>query len=305
MRHFLTIPDLSVEELQQVLRRAVLLKVNRLARPALLKGKTVALVFQKPSMRTRVAFEVAVLELGGSVVYLGQDDIQLGSREPAKDVARVLSRYVHGIVLRTFGHSVAEEFARFASVPVINGLSDLVHPCQALADMMTIQENFGRFQGLKVAYIGDGNNVLHSLAEACVRLGVSVSVAAPKGYAPEKALWKAAAHEAKRHGASLELAHSPKQAVKGADVIYTDVWVSMGQEKEREKRLKVFKGYQIDASLLKLANPKARVLHCLPAHRGEEIIDDVMEGKQSLIMDEAENRLHAHKALLEFLYTHK
>lgn len=305
MRHFLTIPDLSVEELQQVLHRAVLLKANRLAKPALLKDKTVALVFQKPSMRTRVAFEVAVLELGGTVVYLGQDDIQLGSREPAKDVVRVLSRYVHGIVLRTFGHSVAQEFARYAQVPVINGLSDLVHPCQALADMMTLQEAFGRLQGLKVAYIGDGNNVLHSLAEACVRLGVSVSVAAPKGYEPDPSIWKAAQREAKRSGASLELSHLPKRAVKGADVIYTDVWVSMGQEKEREKRLKVFKGYQINAALLKQANPGARVLHCLPAHRGEEITDDVMEGKQSLIVNQAENRLHAHKALLEFLYTHK
>ncbi len=240
MRHFLTIPDLTVEELQRILQRAVALKANRAAVPELLKEKTVALVFQKPSMRTRVAFEVAVLELGGRVVYLGQDDIQLGHREPAKDVARVLSRYVHGIVLRTFGHEIAQEFAKHSRVPVINGLSDLVHPCQALADVMTMQETFGVLRGLKVAYIGDGNNVLHSLAEACVRLGIHVSVASPKGYAPDPAIWKAASIEARRHGAKLELGPSPKAAVKGADVIYTDVWVSMGQEKEKARRLKVF-----------------------------------------------------------------
>jgi len=178
----------------------------------------------------------------------------------------------------------------------------LVHPCQALADVMTMQETFGVLRGLKVAYIGDGNNVLHSLAEACVRLGIHVSVASPKGYGPNPGIWKAASIEARKHGAKLELGTQPKAAVKGADVVYTDVWVSMGQEKEKARRLKVFKGYQINSALLKLANPKARVLHCLPAHRGEEITDEVMEGKQSLVIDQAENRLHAHKALLEFLY---
>ncbi|MBI4340669.1 MAG: ornithine carbamoyltransferase [Candidatus Omnitrophica bacterium] len=300
-RDFLTIPDLKVEELRKLLQRAAALKAGRASTPQILQGKTVALVFQKPSMRTRVAFEVAVLELGGAVIYLGQEDIQLGRREAVKDVARVLSRYVHGIVLRTFGHANAEEFAKHATVPVINGLSDLVHPCQALADVMTMQEAFGRLQGLKAAYIGDGNNVLHSLIEACARLGVSVAVAAPKGYAPNAAIWKAAKWEASRHGASLELAADPKQVVRGADVIYTDVWVSMGQEPERAKRLRAFKGYQLNAALLKLAKPGCKVLHCLPAHRGEEITDDVMEGPPSLVVDQAENRLHAHKALLEFL----
>ena len=300
-RHFLTISDLSVEELRRILQRAQELKRGRGRHPQVLKGKIIALVFQKPSMRTRVAFEVAVLELGGSVVYLGQEDIQLGQREPVKDVARVLSRYVHGIVLRTFGHANAEEFARAASVPVINGLSDLVHPCQALADVMTMQEACGRLQGLKVAYVGDGNNVLHSLVEACARLGVSVSVAAPRGYAPDPTIWKAAGREAKRHGAALTLGTEPKQAVRGAEIVYTDVWVSMGQENERARRLKAFKGYQINAALLKLAKSGCKVLHCLPAHRGEEITDEVMEGRQSLVVDQAENRLHAHKALLEFL----
>ena len=302
MRHFLTIPDLTVEELARLVERAVALKAQRAKTPPVLKGRVVALVFQKPSMRTRVAFEVAVLELGGSIVYLGQDDIQLGQREPVKDVARVLSRYVHGIVLRTFGHDNAKEFARASTVPVINGLSDLVHPCQALADVMTLQEAFGRLQGLKVAYVGDGNNVLHSLVEACARLGASVSVAAPKGYAPNAALWKAAGAEAKRHGARLELGADPARAAQGADVIYTDVWVSMGQESERAKRLKAFQGYQVNAALLKSAKPGCKVLHCLPAHRGEEIADAVLEGRQSLVVDQAENRLHAHKALLEFLF---
>ncbi len=302
MRHFLTIPDLAVAELKSVLTRAKALKKTRQKNLSLLSGKTVALVFQKPSMRTRVAFEVAVLELGGRVVYLDQEDIQLGRREPVKDVARVLSRYVHGIVLRTFEHSDAEEFARHSTAPVINGLSDAVHPCQVLADVMTIEEAFGRLSGLKLGYIGDGNNVLHSLVELCARMGINVSVASPKGYEPDPAIWRAALKEAKKHGSSLELGVNPKLAAKGADILYTDVWVSMGQEQQRNARLKTFEGYQINKELLKLAKPGCRVLHCLPAHRGEEITEDVLESPQSLVIEQAENRLHAHKALLEFLF---
>lgn len=305
MRHFLTIPDLSVEELKGVLARAKALKQARKRPMSLLSGKTVALVFQKPSMRTRVAFEVAVLELGGQAIYLGQEDIQLGKREPVKDVARVLSRYVHGIVLRTFAHSNVEEFARYSAVPVINGLSDWVHPCQALADVMTIQEACGGSSGIKVGYIGDGNNVLHSLVELCARMGISVSVAAPKGYEPDPVIWRAASAEAKKHRASLALGTDPAAAAKAADILYTDVWVSMGQEQERAKRLETFAGYQINKQLLKQAKPECRILHCLPAHRGEEITDEVMESARSLVVDQAENRLHAHKALLEFLFTHK
>jgi ornithine carbamoyltransferase len=300
-RHFLTVPDVTEPELRGLVDRAATHKRGRIA-SAVLREKTIALVFQKPSMRTRVAFEVAVLQLGGTVVYLGQDDIQLGQREPVTDVARVLSRYVQGIVLRTFGHEQAEAFAKASTVPVINGLSDLVHPCQALADMLTLQEAFGRLKGLRVGFVGDGNNVLHSLAQAAAMLGVSVAVAAPKGYEPDPALWKAAAKEAGRHGASLTLGRSPADAVRGADAVYTDVWVSMGQEKERAKRLKAFKGYQLNAKLLAAAKPGCRVLHCLPAHRGEEITDELMESRRSLITDQAENRLHAHKALLEFLF---
>jgi ornithine carbamoyltransferase len=290
IRHFLTLADVSAPELMALLAKTAECKRSRRRHHAALAGQTVALVFQKPSMRTRVAFEVAVLQLGGSVVYLGQDDIRLGEREPIKDVARVLSRYVDAIVARTFAHSDAEAFARYASCPVINGLSDGAHPCQALADLFTLQEHFGRLQGLKVAYIGDGNNVLHSLAEGCAMLGVTLSVATPADYKPQP-------------GTLGDWHEDPRQAVKGAQVIYTDVWVSMGQEQEREQRLKVFQPYQVNEALLKGAAAGARVMHCLPAHRAEEITDEVMESPRSLIVDQAENRLHAQKALLLFLMT--
>ena len=302
MRGLLTIPDLSRAELSGLLKQAAACKRNRAVGARTLAGKTIALVFQKPSMRTRVSFEVAVLELGGDVVYLDQGDIQLGQREPVKDVARVLSRYVGGIVVRVFAHEDAEQFADYAQVPVINGLSDAVHPCQALADLLTMQERFGRLQGLRVAYVGDGNNVLHSLAEGCAMTGVHLSVATPKGYKPDAKIWNAATAAAKATGGSLTWTANPREAVKGARVIYTDVWVSMGQEKERAKRLAAFRGYQVNSALLKQAAPGCMVMHCLPAHRGEEISAEVMESKRSLIIDQAENRLHAHKALLLMLF---
>ncbi len=298
-RDFLTITDLTPAEIQALLRDAAAYKRGRTGSP--LAGKIVALVFQKPSMRTRMAFEVAVMDLGGKVTYLGQDDIQLGAREPAKDVARVLARYVDAIVLRTFGHATVEEFARFASVPVINGLSDQVHPCQALADLLTIQEQLGRLRGVQAAYIGDGNNVLHSLAEACAMTGVHLSVATPERYKPEAKLWQQARELAKPMGAKLELTTDPRAAAKGASVIYTDVWVSMGQEKEREERLKQFIGFQVNDDLLSEAAKDCRIMHCLPAHRGEEISAELMEDKRSVVFDQAENRLHVQKALLAFL----
>ncbi len=300
-RHFLTIGDLTEQHLRALLRTAATCKRDRRYGQQALAGRTVALVFQKPSMRTRVAFEVAVLQLGGSVVYLGQDDIQLGQREPVKDVARVLSRYVDAIVVRTFAHSTAEEFAQYAQVPVINGLSDLVHPCQALADMLTLQEQFGRLKGLTLGYVGDGNNVLHSLIQACAVLGIHVAVATPTGHRPDGVIWPAAMRQAKQHGAWLRWVADPAQAVRGADAIYTDVWVSMGQERERQARLKRFQGYQVGAELLRDAKRGCRVLHCLPAHRGEEITDEVLEGPGSVVFDQAENRLHVQKALLLFL----
>lgn len=300
-RHFLTMTDLSEEELRRLLRDAAQFKRRRTAGRGALANRIVALVFQKPSMRTRVAFEVAVLQLGGSVIYLGQDDIQLGQREPIKDVARVLSRYVEGIVVRVFAHRDAQEFAKYASIPVINGLSDLVHPCQALADLLTIQEHYGNFKGVRLAYVGDGNNVLHSLIEGCAMAGLNVSVSTPESYRPDRSVWNAASRVAKRHGASLEWNADPREAVKGADVVYTDVWVSMGQEQERGQRVKVFRRYQLNQALLRAAKPGCRIMHCLPAHRGEEISDELMESRRSLIFDQAENRLHVQKALLMML----
>jgi ornithine carbamoyltransferase len=303
VRHVLTMTDLGEAGLRTVLHEAAAMKRSRSRGRQLLASKIIALVFQKPSMRTRVAFEVAVLQLGGSVIYLGQDDIQLGQREPIRDVARVLSRYVDGVVVRTFAHQDAEEFAHYARIPVINGLSDLVHPCQALADLLTLQEHFGRVKGLTVAYVGDGNNVLHSLLQGCAMLGVSVVVSTPTRYRPDHTIWASAVRRAKAHGASIRWESMPHQAVRGADVVYTDVWVSMGQERERAKRLKVFRPYQVNAGLLHHAKPSCRLMHCLPAHRGEEITTEAMESSRSLIFEQAENRLYAHKALLAVLFS--
>ena len=301
LRHFLTLTDVSERELQGLMQRAAAAKRPRTRGSAALSGKTVALVFQKPSMRTRVAFEVAVFQLGGSVIYLGQEDIQLGQREPIKDVARVLSGYVDAIVARTFAHRDVEEFAGFASVPVINGLSDAVHPCQALADLFTIQEAFGRLKGVRVAYVGDGNNVLHSLAQGCGMMGVHLTVTTPPAYRPDPAIWRSAVQLGKRHGAVLQWDADPRRAIRSADVVYTDVWVSMGQERQRTQRVRAFTRYQVNAALLKYAPRGCRIMHCLPAHRGEEITGQVMESPRSLIFEQAQNRLHAHKALLTFL----
>ena len=301
-RHFLTLADVSERELRSLLARAARLKRDRAAGRQVLAGKAVALVFQKPSMRTRVAFEVAVLQLGGSAIYLGQEDIQLGQREPIRDVARVLSRYVDGIVVRTFAHENAEEFAAYSRVPIINGLSDLHHPCQALADLFTLQETFNRFKGLRVAYVGDGNNVLHSLAQGCALVGVTLTVATPRVHRPDSAIWQVAVRSARTHGSVLRWTVNPREAVEGADVVYTDVWVSMGKERERSRRLKRFRPYQVNARLLQHAKTGCRLMHCLPAHRGEEITDDVMERSSSLVFEQAENRLHAQKALLTFLF---
>jgi ornithine carbamoyltransferase len=299
-RDFLTITDLSSQELASLLRRAAECKRRRALGRDTLSGKTVALVFQKPSVRTRVSFQVAINQLGGSTIYLGHGDVQVGTREPVKDVARTLSRYVDGIVLRTFGHGVVEEFARYASVPVINGLSDLHHPCQALADLLTVQERFGRLRGITIAYVGDGNNVLHSLLEAAGLSGMHVRAATPKGYEPDRNVWKHA-RTSSPDRATFDFSHDPKRAVRGADVIYTDVWASMGREHERAVRLKAFRGFQVNGRLVSGANTRAIVLHCLPAHRGEEITEEVLEGRRSLVFTQAENRLHAQKALLMML----
>jgi ornithine carbamoyltransferase len=289
-RDFLRVADWSGGELHLCLDLADGLKRES---DRLLPGRTIALVFEKPSLRTRASFEAGIAQLGGATISLGPEEVQLGRREPYRDAALVLARYVDAIVARTFAQTTVEELAEYADVPVVNGLTDATHPCQALADAMTIRERLGRFEGVRVAYVGDGNNVLHSLAAVCNRLGMSIVAATPEGYEPDPA-------EVERAG-GVELVRDPREAARGADVLYTDVWTSMGQEEEREQRLRAFQGYQIDAELAGLAAPGAIVMHCLPAHYGEEITEDVAYGPQSAIWDEAENRLHAQKALLALI----
>ncbi|MBI3592844.1 MAG: ornithine carbamoyltransferase [Nitrospirae bacterium] len=299
-RDFLAIWDLTRDEIEGLLRRALELKSGADAAKCPLIGKSIGLFFEKPSTRTRVSFEVGIYQLGGQSIYLNPKEIQLGRGETIADTARVLSRYLSGIILRTYSHSSVEEFASHATVSVINGLSDLHHPCQALADLMTIFERKGGLKGIRLAYIGDGNNVANSLIETAARTGIDISVACPEGYEPDPEILNRA-----RSGAAGEIVvlRNPKEAAGRADVIYTDVWVSMGQEKEAEKRKARFRNYQINSQLLQCAKKDVTILHCLPAHRGEEITDEVMDGPNSAVFDQAENRLHTEKALLEFLIT--
>ena len=300
MRHFLNIFGVSADDLRQLLADAARLKAAR-ARgvPArTLAGKTVALVFEKPSLRTRVSFEAAVAQLGGTSLFLPGNEVGLGWRETHADFARTMSRFVECLVLRVFKQETVDKMAEFGSVPVINGLSDRAHPCQALADLLTVQEAFGSVEGKTVAFIGDGNNVARSLAAGCGKLGARFVLACPVGYEFDDEFL--AGYKAKV-GPLPETTHDPVAAVKAADVIYTDVWTSMGQEAEREERLQRFAPFQVNAALLAKAPKHAKVLHCLPAHRGEEITDDVLDGPQSAAFDQAENRLHAQKAVLEWL----
>ncbi|MFS8638614.1 MAG: ornithine carbamoyltransferase [Gemmatimonadota bacterium] len=292
-RDFLEIPDFTTDELYDLLDLAHHLKRGDYpGKP--LAGKTLAMIFEKSSTRTRVSFEVGTLQLGGHALFLSSRDIQLGRGEPIKDTARVLSRYVDGIMIRTFDHGNVVELAHYASVPVINGLTDLLHPCQVLADVMTIQEEFGTdLSGRKVAWVGDGNNMANSWLNAAYRFGFELRLACPKGYEPDKAIFDRA-----RTAANVMLTHDPREAVEGADVVNTDVWASMGQEAEAEERRRAFKGYHVDEALMSLASADAIFLHCLPAHRGEEVADEVIEGPRSRVFDEAENRLHVQKALL-------
>jgi ornithine carbamoyltransferase len=295
-RSFTKVADWSRDDLLGVLGLADELKRLQQAREEhhLLPGRTLGMVFQKPSTRTRVSFEVGIYQLGGAALYLSAGDLQLGRGETIKDTAVVLSRYLDAIMIRTFAQSDVEELAKNASIPVINGLTDGTHPCQALADVMTIRERLGRFEGLKVVYLGDGNNVCASLMVACAKLGMDFVAATPDGYRPDDE----AVRVARDAGGSVELVDDPRAAVAGADVLYTDVWTSMGQEAEREQRLRDLAGYGIDADLVARAAEGAIVLHCLPAHYGEEISEDVLYGPQSAVWDEAENRLHAQKALM-------
>lgn len=268
---------------------------------SILGGKTLALLFEKPSLRTRVSFDVAMQQLGGHALYLSPAEVGLGEREPVADVARVLSRYVDAIAARTFKHETVEELARWADVPVINALSDGEHPCQALADLLTIYEKKDRWRGLVLAFVGDGNNVARSLMLGSAMVGMEFRIASPQGYCVSRALVDKAESLAAASGAAVVCVESPQEAVRGADVVYTDVWASMGQEKEQVERRRAFSGYQVNAELLALASPDAIVMHDLPAHRGEEIADEVIEGPQSVVFDQAENRLHAQKAVLALI----
>jgi ornithine carbamoyltransferase len=303
MRHFLDLLNLSPDELSHLLDDAAAMKAAAAGgdRPAFLAGRVLGMVFEKPSLRTRVSFESAMAQLGGRSIFLGSSDGLIGQRESVPDFARVLSQYVDAVVLRVFRHRTVEEFASWSSVPVINGLSDLSHPCQALGDLLTIREAFGGIQGRTVAFVGDGNNVARSVAASCGMLGAKFVLASPPGYGFDDA-FVAEFHRQVR-GGELSQTNDPAQAVASADVIYTDVWTSMGQEAEHAERLQRFAGYQVNAALLARAPKHAKVMHCLPAHRGEEISADAMEGPQSIVFPQAGNRMHAQKALLKWLLT--
>jgi ornithine carbamoyltransferase len=302
-RDFVSLTDVTAVEIEQLLAFAIDLKQrHKDGTPTpLLAGKTLALLFNKPSLRTRTSFEVGMQQLGGFTTYIQDQEIVQGIREPMQDLGRVLSRYYDAIVIRTFAHEAVEALARAASIPVINGLTDLQHPCQILAALQTLQEHFGHLAGLHVAYVGDGNNVVNSWLLGAAQTGLAFTVACPQEYRPNTRILQQARQIAETTGAHIEIIDDPHQGVKGADVIYTDVWTSMGQEAEAAIRREVFKSYQVNTALLAEAPSHAVVLHCLPAHRGEEITDEVLESSRALVFDEAENRLHIQKALLVFL----
>ena len=301
-KHLLSLKDYSRADIEEIFDLARRMKARPGDYRKALDGKTLAMIFQKPSTRTRVSFEVGMFQLGGHALFLGADAIQLHRGETVPDTAKVLSRFVDGIMARVFAHQDITDLARHATVPVINGLSDLLHPCQALAAYFTLLERRGSLEGLKIAYVGDGNNVCHELMFGAVKLGIAMSVAAPAGYEPNQLIVKSAAREAQKGKAPApEVMSDPREAVKGADVVYTDVWTSMGQEAESEARTKAFEGYIVDQTLMSRAKPDAVFMHCLPAHRGEEVAAEVMDGPRSIVFDEAESRLHVQKALMVLL----
>jgi ornithine carbamoyltransferase len=299
-RNFLRLTDFTAGEVDALLKRSLALKKRwkKGSRDSSLAGKCIGLIFDKASTRTRVSFEVAMRQLGGSSIYLDPGTTQIKRGESIADSARVLSRYLDGVVLRTFDHAIVEEWSRWASVPIINGLTDLLHPCQIFCDLLTIVEKKKTYRGLKLAYIGDGNNVANSWVEAASMLDFSLALACPKGYEPDAHILKEAHEKVKGR---VMISQDPSEAVRGADIVYTDVWASMGQEEEREERLKTFQGYRVDAKLMQKAGENALVMHCLPAHAGEEISAEVLEGPQSIVFDQAANRLHGQKGILEFL----
>lgn len=300
MRHLVTTADLTSKEISDLLSLAQALKEERLSgrNSPRLAGKTLGMLFQKPSLRTRVSFEMGMLHLGGQAIYLSPQEVQVGERESTPDVARVLSRYVDAIMARVFAHDIVEGLAVHGSVPVINGLSDYVHPCQALSDLFTIYEKRGTLTGLKLAYVGDGNNVAHSLLFAGSKEGMEIRVATPAGYGPHEDVVSTARACAQETGGRVVIDTDARSVVEGVDIIYTDVWTSMGQEAERGRRLAVFAPYQVNQELVSLAKSDVIVMHCLPAHRGEEITDEVIDGPRSVVFDQAENRMHLQKAIL-------
>ncbi|MED3623767.1 ornithine carbamoyltransferase [Neobacillus thermocopriae] len=303
-KDFLQLSDFTQEEILYLLEEAQQLKaMQKQGKPhPYLAGKVLGMIFEKSSTRTRVSFEVGMLQLGGHAIFLSSKDIQLGRGESISDTAKVLSRYVDGIMIRTFSHDSVEELAEHATIPVINGLTDLQHPTQVLADLLTILEHKGKLAGLKLCYIGDGyNNMAHSLMEGAVKVGMNISIASPQGYLPDGTITEKAIKVGKQTGSTVTITNDPLEAIKGADVIVTDVWTSMGQEMETEKRLKDFQGYQVNQELCQYAKEDFIFLHCLPAHRGEEVTAEIIDGPHSVVFDEAENRLHAQKAILKLL----
>jgi len=297
-KDFLSIRDLSVYEFGQMLDLADEVKKHPDKYRKALKHKILAMIFQKPSLRTRMTFEAGMLRLGGEAIYLAPSDIQMGSREGAYDIGKNLERWVDGIMIRTFGHSIAVDLAASCRIPVINALTDLSHPCQAMADFQTLREHKGALSGLKLAYVGDGNNVCHSLMLAAARGGTRMAVATPAGYEPNPDVVSLAREDGRDTGFTLTLTNSAEEAVSGADAVYTDVWASMGQEAEKEKRAKIFAPFQVNGRLMAHAKKDTLFMHCLPAHRGEEVTDEVIDSPNSVVYDEAENRLHAQKAIL-------
>ena len=300
-KDMLSIHDLSVDEVQEILALAKELKAKQKAGVPheILKGKTLGMIFEKSSTRTRVSFETGMYQLGGQALFLSNRDLQLGRGEPIRDTARVLSRYLDGIMIRTFGHDRVEELAKWADIPVINALTDLLHPCQVLTDLLTIEEYKGKnLKGLKMAYVGDGNNMTNSFLYGCAKVGMTFVAATPEDYRPDETVFKNALEDAKETGAELSLVTDPKEAVKDADIVVTDTWASMGQEAEHEARKKIFAPYQVNKELLKGADQRVIVMHCLPAYRGEEITEEVLEANANVIFDEAENRLHTQKAIM-------
>ena len=301
MDDFLTIHDISVYEFSEILDIAEKVKAKPQTFQNKLTHKILAMIFEKPSLRTRMTFEVGMLQLGGEAIYLSPSDIQMGSRESTFDVGKNLERWVDGIMIRTFGHAIAVDLAEASRIPVINALTDLLHPCQAMADFFTLREKKGALAGLKLAYVGDGNNVCHSLLLAAAKAGNQITVATPSGYEPDLKILKLAEEDGKDTGFIYRLTDDPMKAVTDVDAVYTDIWISMGQETEKDERQRIFTPYQVNNALMAMAKPDAIFMHCLPAHRGEEVSDEVIDSAQSVVYDQAENRLHAQKAILLML----